>query len=113
MVNSSLTRTQASLWIKLNFHLGSESKVDCGSPFTSGRALLAGRRPQRRVGRRNVRRVKQLTDVRRWHRPAKQVSLSFVDTVVADEQFELFLSLDTLDHNVKPQLRTQPGHPAQ
>ena len=57
--------------------------------------------------------VKQLTYVRRRHRPAKQVSLSLVNTIVAEEQFELFLSLDALDHNVKPQLRTQARHAAQ
>jgi hypothetical protein len=51
--------------------------------------------------------------VGRRHRPAKQVSLNFVDTIVANEQFELFLSLDAFDHNVEPQLCTQARHAAQ
>src|SRR5262249_17441595 len=33
--------------------------------------------------------------------------------VIAEEQFELLLSLDALNHNVEPQLRAEPRHPAQ
>jgi len=75
--------------------------------------MSKGGRPGECVGRRNVGRVKQLADVGRWHRPAKQIPLSFVNTIIAEEQFELLLGLDALNHNVEPQLRAEPRHPAQ
>ena len=70
------------------------------TPSASRHVFLERLRPRALLGI-NVSCMKQFTNVdcRQW--PTKQEPLNFVDTLFGNKQFELFVSLDALDHDAE------------